>query len=120
MASPMSSIAGIGIDIIETARFSVYKQNRRAAFLKKVFTSKELDYCFSFSDPVTHLAGTFAAKEAVVKALKAKRVSVLDIEIRRGKDGEPIVFKKNKLHKDIPISISHTKNVACAIAIHCN
>ena len=111
------TIKGLGLDLIETIRFKSFK-NKNAVFLKKVFNDQELKYCFSFRDPAPHLSGIFAAKEAVVKALGAKNVSVLDIEVRHDKRGKPEVFIKNKLRKDMLISISHMEKIACAVAIH--
>lgn len=109
------SIIGLGIDIVEIKRFKKFK-NRNEAFLKKVFTKNELDYCFSFRDSAPPLAGIFAAKEAVVKAASGK-ASILDVEIRHHKNGQPKIFTKNKSRKDILVSISHTKDLACAVAI---
>lgn len=109
------NIAGLGIDMVEVSRFKKFK-NRNEAFLEKVFTEKELNYCFSFSDTAPHLAGSFAAKEAVVKATGGT-VRILDVEIHHRKNGKPEVYAKNRLRRDILVSISHTEKIACAIAI---
>lgn len=108
-------IKGLGIDIVEVKRFRKFK-NRNGAFLKKVFTKNELNYCFSFSDPESRLAGNFAAKEAAVKASGGK-LSVLGVEIRHRKNGQPEVLVRNKLQKNLMVSISHTDKLACATAI---
>lgn len=109
------SITGLGIDIIEVKRFKQFK-NREAVFFKKVFTKDELNYCFSFGDSAPHLAGIFAAKEAVVKANRGK-INILDVEIRHRKNGQPEVLVRNKLQRNLVVSISHTDKLACAIAI---
>ena len=62
------SVNGLGIDIVETHRFTLFK-SRDDQFLLDNYSAEELAYCFSFKDPSEHLAGTFAAKEAVFKAL---------------------------------------------------
>lgn len=104
----------IGVDLVEVSRFKSLK--RSAAFLQKVFTKRELDYCFSFKDPAPHLAGNFAAKEAVAKALNGKTI-VYEIEIRHMVQGRPLVWQKNKQNKKIAISISHTDTLAVSIAL---
>lgn len=109
------TITGLGIDIVEIKRFKNFKR-KDAAFLKKVFSDKELDYCFSFAEPAPRLAGIFAAKEAVVKASSGK-VSILGVEIRHRKNGQPEVLVMNKLQKSLMVSISHTDKLACTIAL---
>ena len=104
----------IGLDIVDISRFR--KLKRTSAVLEKAFTSRELDYCFAFKDPAPHLAGLFAAKEAVAKALNGQAV-VYEIEIRQEKNGQPKVWRKNKQDKKMAISITHTEEIAAAIAI---
>ena len=58
-------MANVGVDIIEIKRFTPFKKDKNSRFLLNNFTSKERAYCFSYKDPLPHLAGTFAAKEAV-------------------------------------------------------
>lgn len=57
-------------------------------FLRRVFTEHEIEYCTRRRDPVPHLAGRFAAKEAAMKALgtgHSRGVLWKDIEVvRRG------------------------------------
>lgn len=62
-------IVGIGIDLVKNDRIkkAVERWNRR--FLDRVFTQSERDYAFSRKTPYPHLAGRFALKEAVMKAL---------------------------------------------------
>ena len=59
---------GAGTDIETIDRFRKFK-NRNDSFLKKVFTSEELKYCFSHQDAAPHLAVRFSGKEAMIKAL---------------------------------------------------
>lgn len=104
----------IGIDVVDVSRFKGLK--RTAPLLQKVFTKLELDYCFSFKDSSTHLAGLFAAKEAVAKALDGQAV-VYEIEIRHTVGGKPMVWQKNKENKKMAVSISHTDQLAVAVAL---
>ena len=106
---------GLGIDILEIKRFDSFGKSRDSRFLLDNYSKKEIDYCFSFKNPAPHLAGNFAAKEAVFKALGQNNILLSLIEIRRNKNGRPEVWIKNRRQKSILLSISHTANIATAI-----
>jgi len=108
-------VQGVGIDIESVERFKKFKKNRTSSFLLRVFTKRELAYCFGYADPAPHLAGTFAAKEAVSKALLG-RISSIEVEIVRTPHGAPYALR-NKIKIPISISITHTPDVAAAIAV---
>lgn len=108
----------LGIDILEIKRFDSFKKSQNSRFLLNNYSKKEIDYCFSFKNPAPHLAGIFAAKEAVFKTLGQNDIFLSLIEIRRNKDGKPEVWLKNRRQKSILISISHTAKIAAAIAIN--
>lgn len=113
-------IYGIGTDIIEISRFENLTEN----FLNKVYTADEI---FLFRDKPSSLAGNFAAKEAVAKALGTGFRSFLpkDIEILRSALGAPVVaFYGNALKlftetgcTGAHVTISHNKENACAFAV---
>jgi len=111
------TIDGIGIDIVEIKRFLPFKKDKGNRFLTNTFTQKELDYCFSFCDSETHLAGTFSAKEATWKALGKTGILQSKIEIRRNNFGKPEVWINNRRQTSILVSITHEKSVAVAIAV---
>lgn len=106
----------VGIDVVDISRFKPFIKNKEHSFLKKVFFSSEIDYCFKYRDTAVHLAGLFVAKEAVSKALGVKKFPYIEIEVRHDKSGAPEVWKGNK-KLPISLSISHTKSIAVAIAI---
>ena len=108
---------GLGIDILEIKRFDSLNKNRGSRFLLNNYSKKEIDYCFSFKNPALHLAGTFAAKEAVFKVLGQNDILLSLIEIRRNKSGKPEVWIKGHRQKSMSVSISHTAKIAAAIAI---
>ena len=120
-----------GIDIIEIKRIKQNIENEKTgkAFLQRVFTSKEIEYCESKKkQKYQHYAARFAAKEAVFKAisdfLENKYViNWKDIEVTNNKQGKPIlVIDKIDMSKfeSIDISISHCKDYAIAnVAIIC-
>ncbi len=106
----------IGIDLTEVARFRSVIRNKKSQFLKKAFSQRELNYCFAHKSPAIHLAGIFAAKEAVAKALGAHKTAFIEFEIRHAKGGAPEVWKKNR-KLSVAVSITHTDTLAAAVAI---
>ncbi len=108
------NIQGVGVDIVEVKRFVF--ASRSHSFLVKVFSKKELDYCFSFQNPSIHLAGHFAAKEACSKALGTEKFPFISLEVRHTSIGAPEIWSgKKKL--SVQVSISHTDKIAIAFAI---
>ena len=85
------NIIGIGIDATDLPRVSDILERYGDRFLRRVFTDGEIAYCTKRRDPVPHLAGRFAVKEAAMKALgtgQSRGVTWKDIEVVRG-DGPP-------------------------------
>jgi holo-[acyl-carrier protein] synthase len=115
-----------GIDLIEIARLAEVRPAIRERFLARVYTVQELE---DARDSNLHLAGRFAAKEAVAKALGCGigPVSWQEIEIQRGQAGEPLLVLYGKARQIADelglvtwsVSISHTKEYALAMAIAC-
>jgi len=107
----------IGVDIEEVSRFTDKSAYKDKAFLDKIFTNSELEYCFSKKLYAQHLAARYCAKEAVVKALYPagiKDVYYKDIEIVNNKDGCPKIKIKKYPDLKAKISLSHTKAEAIA------
>lgn len=119
-------IKNTGIDIIEIERIK-NAVSKRPRFMEKIFTEEEREYFSLRGNNICHIAGTFAAKEAVSKALGTgiNRFDWNDIEIRRDKNGKPEAFlygnaagiAENKGIKHIHISISHSRDFAIAFAV---
>lgn len=106
----------IGIDIISFKRFNKIKESDYERW-NKFFVQSEWDYCFAKADPAQPLAGIFAAKEAVMKSSSEDLMGRTDrIEIHHLKSGRPIVKVDGK-QSNIHVSISHTADMAVAIAI---
>jgi holo-[acyl-carrier protein] synthase len=112
-------ITGIGVDITEVRRLKQAIEKWGDSFTKRVFTAEELKNAKTRGSFYQHLAGRFAAKEAVFKALGDKDLSWRDVEIINDKEGKPLCRILNGRGKkiDVHISISHVKNYATAFAI---
>ena len=106
----------IGLDMVDVRRFVGMNTKSKVHLLKKLFTASEIAYCSSFKDLASHLAGIFAAKEAVSKALGVNDFPFIEIEIRHDKEGAPEAWHKNK-KLSVKVSITHTKTLAAAIAL---
>lgn len=119
-------IAGIGIDIVEIPRIErILKDN--SLFLYKIFNEEEIIYLKNRNLRYEYVAGRFAAKEAVSKALGTgfTGFSFKDIIIKNTELGKPIVELK-KPAKEIAekqgkykmhLSISHSRENAIAYAV---
>lgn len=106
----------IGTDIVETSRFNAFSTNKEDPFLVRTFSAYEINYCFLHKEPATHLAGIFAAKEAVSKALGVTKHPITLIEIRHNQEGMPEAYVSNK-KLNVSVSISHTNSIATAVAL---
>ena len=62
-------IVGLGLDATDIRRVADILARYGDRFLHRVFTDREIAYCNRRRNPVPHLAGRFAAKEAAMKAL---------------------------------------------------
>ena len=115
----------MGIDIIETERIRNVLVKHQDRFLGRVYTEWERAYC---RHNVLHLAGRWAAKEAVSKVLGlgVRGVCWREIEIRRTRAGQPIVELHGRaeerrralgLTTPLAVSISHIRDLAVAVAV---
>jgi len=112
-------IIGTGVDITEVSRLRKAIEKWGDEFLNRVFTAEELKNAKTRGSLYQHLAGRFAAKEAVFKALGDQGLSWKDVQILNDKSGKPCCRILNGRAKNakVLISISHVKNYALANAI---
>ena len=122
-------VIGHGIDIVETSRIKRLVEQHGPHFLNRCFTESEQAYCaLNEKRYYEHLAGRFAAKEAVLKVLGTGwrgGIAWTDVEITRESSGQPRINLTGECHriaKDLGISrwhvsISHIETHATASAI---
>lgn len=104
----------VGTDIVHIERFKEKFERNRWKFERDVFFEDEF-----IDDSSEHLAGIFAAKEAVLKALDLAPGSWKVVEIRKRESGKPIIVfhgDKNNI-KNCDISISHAGEYATAVVV---
>jgi holo-[acyl-carrier protein] synthase len=119
----MTRIVGIGCDIIKVER--IKKAVKSPSFLIKIFSENERLYFKSFAHPWPVIAGHFAAKEAVAKALGtgfSQGLTFQDIKIEHNSLGKPLAILSDKSALKWPqlkleLSISHELDYAVAYAI---
>jgi holo-[acyl-carrier protein] synthase len=121
-------IVGIGTDMVEVSRVARLLERYGDRFLERVYTEGEARYALSAARPAERLAGRFAVKEAVLKALgtgKALGILWRDVETVRGRGGAP----EARLHGEakgwlarrggdrVHVSITHDGGKALAFVV---
>ncbi|HSH04905.1 MAG TPA: holo-ACP synthase [Anaerolineae bacterium] len=116
----------VGVDLIEVARIEQARERHGERFYRRFFTEQERRFC---EDNATRLAGRFAVKEAVAKALGTGigDINWTDIEVvcdERGKPelvlherAEKLAQEKGYIHWAISLSHTETHAVGMATAI---
>ncbi|MFF0153617.1 holo-ACP synthase [Micromonospora sp. NPDC005203] len=117
----------VGVDLVEVDRVQTLLKQQPAAS-SELFTERELAACSGRRDRYVRLAGRFAAKEAVLKALGTglgPRMRWTDVEIVNEPWGKPRVHLYGEVAAvwrrrgagQVEISISHTAGLALAHAV---
>lgn len=116
-----------GVDLVDIDRLAELNPDIRRRFMARVYTEREIQEAAERGEGQwATLAGRFAAKEAVAKALGCGigPIAWREIEILRGEAGQPLL----KLHGEADrvsqslgietwsVSISHTRTQAVAFA----
>ncbi|MGB7963495.1 MAG: holo-ACP synthase [Propionicimonas sp.] len=111
-------IVGIGLDVTQVSRFTTAAN--RHGLLRRVFTTAEQD------SSMQRMAGRFAAKEALAKALGAPSGMVwTDVEVRKDEAGKPyfacagtVAARVAELGiASIHLSITHDAGIAAAVVV---
>jgi len=66
------NVFGIGTEIIECVRIAKMIERHGELFLERVYTVDEVDFCSRHAFSIQQYAARWAAKEAVVKALRGR------------------------------------------------
>ena len=92
--------------------------------MRRVFTKREEAYARARRrTTLLHLAGRFAAKEAVIKAMSqidpAHMLAMHEVEVRNDRLGRPhvILHDGRRRRVSVHVSLSHVETVAVASAI---
>ena len=112
-------VIGTGVDITEVKRLRQAVDKWGCSFLDRIFTREELENAKGKVSLYQHLAGRFAAKEAVFKAMGDKNLTWQDVQVLNDPEGKPCCRILNRKGRglNVHVSISHVKNYAVANAI---
>mgnify|MGYP001255529180 FL=1 len=112
------AIIGTGVDITEVRRLRQAVERWGKQFLERVFTGEELKNAEKHASFYQHLAGRFAAKEAVFKAFNDSSLAWKDVQIVNDEEGRPWcrILNGKACGKKVHVSISHVKSYAVANA----
>lgn len=122
-----TEIIGIGIDMVEVSRIKQAVTTKKR-FLERIYSKHEIKLSDRGKLRYEELAGRFAVKEAILKAIKTgwrRGIQFEDIVVLNEKSGAPYVTLNGKAKeiaeslgvKNIFVSISHTKELAIGMAI---
>jgi holo-[acyl-carrier protein] synthase len=112
-------IVGVGIDVVDVARFEQTLQ-RAPGLLTRLFTDAERHL------PINSLAASFAAKEALAKSLGAPAgLHWTDAWVRRDEAGRPHLHVQGTVAARVAelevaslhVSLSHDAGIASAVVI---
>jgi holo-[acyl-carrier protein] synthase len=112
-------IVGIGVDLVDISRFED-KLTKTPKLLERLFSPAEAEA------PLKTLAGRFAAKEALIKALGGSEgISWQEVEISKNNDGKPMIQTVGQTSEtlkaagvtNLHLSISHDAGMAVAMVV---
>ncbi|MCL5965818.1 MAG: holo-ACP synthase [Deltaproteobacteria bacterium] len=121
-------IVGIGVDIVDVRRVDALLARHRERFLKRVFTEAEAEYAGRSVRAAERLAGRFAVKEALLKALgtgKSRGILWRDVETVPGPLGRPetrlygnaLKYMERLGGERVHVSVTHDGGKAVAFVI---
>ncbi len=119
-------IVGLGTDLVDVPRFSKSIENE--SFIRRVFSSAEIEYCNSVANKAERFAARFAAKEAFAKALGTgfrEGMAFKEVEVVNNENGKPSIqligatakALSNVNMAKVLLTISHTTTMATATVI---
>lgn len=123
----MNRVLGLGLDVVDLARFERTLARHGERFVARFSRPGEAKPLVG-PPRVAHLAGLFAAKEAVMKALGsgwAEGIGFHQIEIVRAPSGAPSARLSGRARERaaamgvarLHLSVTHDRGVAAAVAV---
>ncbi len=113
-----------GVDIVDINRVRKILASKRDLFLNKIFTTREIEYIKKKNYSSETIAGLFAGKEAISKAIGTGigAIGWKDMEILHDEKGRPLVslgeeFLRRHEINCLEISISHERDYAIAFVV---
>ena len=113
-------LIGVGTDVIEVSRIKDAMSDEN--FLTRILSPREKEFLDSKNANAQTIAGRFAAKEAISKALGTGfrgDITASNIEIINNELGKPVVKLLTDEYPDVlfQLSIAHIDEIAMACAV---
>lgn len=110
-------IKGIGTDLCSIKRMKRAISGK--GFMERVFSEGEIEYAQNSACPEEHFAASFAAREALGKALGTGLREVLNVSVQRINGVPHFVFNRPLLKEGekVFLSISHESGFAIAFVV---
>ena len=119
-------IVGLGLDLTEISRIGELVERWGERFVGRIYTEGERDFALARALPARHFAARFAAKEAMLKALRVPSgLTWHEMEVIGGGTEPPMMVLRGaalmvaeklgvaRLH----LTISHDRDTAAAVVI---
>jgi holo-[acyl-carrier protein] synthase len=119
-------IVGIGVDLEGVTRMAQALAKHEGRLEQRLFTDRERAYCRAKANAAQHFAARFAAKEAVLKALRVPDgLSWHELEVVCDADGAPHLELTGVAAeaaarlgvKTLHLSLSHAQDQAVAFVV---
>ncbi len=121
-------IVGVGLDLVKISRVRTLVERWQERVLQRLFTEAERHYCLKKASPYASLAGRFAVKEAILKAMGTGWIGGIrwvDIQVLNDSAGRPVATVEGRTRDllcdagvtGIHVSLSHDSDYAVAEAI---
>src|SRR5262249_46981257 len=125
-AARAAMIVGVGVDLEGISRMAQALAKHQGALERRLFTDRERAYCNAKANAAQHFAARFAAKEALLKALRVPAgLSWHELEVVIDDEGAPrfeltgvAAREAAKLGvKHLHVSLSHAQDQAVAMVV---
>ena len=121
-------VFGIGVDIVEIARFERFLNEGNDPLIRRLFTATEIGYCGGKKHAAQHYALRFGAKESFLKALGTglrDGLSWQDVEVVNDALGKPelrLYGRAEEMFRELGLascflSLSHDAGSAVAMVV---
>jgi holo-[acyl-carrier protein] synthase len=119
-------ILGVGVDLTPVERMARAMSNHPERLEARLFTEGERAYCRKMAEPMQHFAARFAAKEAILKALRVPEgLSWHELEVVSGEGGAPRIALSGRAAqaaaaagvRALHLSLTHAGGQAMAFVI---
>lgn len=112
----------LGVDIESIERFTEMMTRFKHDTLLRIYTKRELAYCFGKKNPAPSLAARFAFKEAAFKALSplGQKIYHRQVQIINSSSGSPqasFITEELNFKFVLKVTLSHSRHDAIAVVM---